>query len=533
MVFYRKYRPQKFAEIIGQDHVVETLLGQLTSGKIAHGYLFSGPKGTGKTSAARILAKAVNCKVYSSQSTVHSKEKSVNREQLTVNKFGEPCNKCTSCLAITDGSALDLIEIDAASNRNIDDIRDLREKIKLVPVSSRFKVYIIDEVHMLTREAFNALLKTLEEPPAHALFILATTEISKLPPTILSRVQKFKFVRADDKKLGEVIGKVAGLEGIKLDSEAQVAIAKASDGSYRDALSLLEQVSGGRQKIKSDDVLAIAQVSDWQLLWAFIEDLTVFNLSGVVKTIEDVYQEGGDIAHLTRELVLIVEKILFIKIGVALESLNLDSDRIQKLRELSLRLSLQELQNLMRLFLVAEGEIKLYPLPQIPLILAVCKYCLAQRPEPDIRQKPVLPESGEEKISKQAQEEQELPNRNKGAARGKSLAKIEKHWSEFLSKVRLYNTHVMAILRSARPVTFDGADLTCEVFYRFHKEKLEEPKIALELDKFLKETLGQTIKLKFVLAKRQVYPPKPVVESDVVDIVQEDLERVAREIFSK
>src|SRR4030042_6260836 len=255
-VFYRKYRPQKFSELIGQDHIVETLLNQLESGKISHGYLFSGPKGTGKTSCARILAKAVNCqKVHSSQFTVHSKTKSVNREPKTKNlTFGEPCNKCTSCLAITDGSHLDLIEIDAASNRNIDDVRDLREKIKLSPVQGKFKVYIVNEVHMLTKEAFNALLKTLEEPPPHAIFILCTTEIAKLPQTIISRVQRFNFSRATDDQLSHAIGKIAVNEGIKLEPEATRAIIKASDGSFRDAISLLDQLSASKKIIRASDV---------------------------------------------------------------------------------------------------------------------------------------------------------------------------------------------------------------------------------------------------------------------------------------
>lgn len=175
---YRKYRPQSFSEIVDQEHIVKPLLSQLKSGKITHAYLFSGPRGTGKTSTARIFAKAINCEQY---------------EKNSSGGFGEPCNKCASCLSITEGKNFDVLELDAASNRGIDEIRDLREKVNLAPGSSRYKVYIIDEAHQLTNEAFNALLKTLEEPPSHAVFILATTEAHKIPATIASRTQKYEF----------------------------------------------------------------------------------------------------------------------------------------------------------------------------------------------------------------------------------------------------------------------------------------------------------------------------------------------------
>src|SRR3990167_7268759 len=211
MVLYRKYRPQSFSDLIGQNHIKEALLSSLKNGKISHAYLFSGPRGTGKTSTARIFAKSVNC------------QKTKIQDPKSQIQFGEPCNKCDSCLAITEGSHLDVLEIDAASNRGIDEIRDLREKIKLSPIGGRFKVYIIDEVHMLTAEAFNALLKTLEEPPAHAIFILCTTELGKLPPTVISRLQKFHFERAASDDLVKVLEKIAKSENVKVKEEAAAA----------------------------------------------------------------------------------------------------------------------------------------------------------------------------------------------------------------------------------------------------------------------------------------------------------------------
>ena len=219
MVYYRKYRPQTLDEIIGQEHIKNALKKAHESNRLSHAYLFAGPKGSGKTSTARILAKMINCEV------------------------GGPCNKCSTCLSITDGSNLDLIEIDAASNRGIDDIRELREKIKLAPTSSKKKVYIIDEVHMLTTEAFNALLKTLEEPPSHVLFILATTDPHKIPQTILSRVQRFDFQAAKEEEIIEYLKNVIKIEKLKISDEALNLIAKKSEGSFRDGLKILDQLS--------------------------------------------------------------------------------------------------------------------------------------------------------------------------------------------------------------------------------------------------------------------------------------------------
>ncbi len=541
MVFYRKYRPQKLSELVGQEHISGALVSQLESGKIGHGYLFYGTRGTGKTSTARILAKAVNCEVYGSSLMVHgsNKKKTTNHQPSTINHFGEPCNKCASCVSITNGSNLDLIEIDAASNRGIDEIRDLREKVKLSPVSSRFKVYIIDEAHMLTNEAFNALLKTLEEPPAHAIFILATTELSKLPSTIISRLQKYNFSRAGNKEIILACSQIAKKEGILIDDESLESIAQAADGSFRDAVSILDQLSSLSGEIKKSDVLAIAKVSGKNQVDTFLTNVANFNLSSAVLEVEEIAQSGGDIVLFARQTVQLLEKVLFIKIGIGDETFSeLDEKDFVGLKKLAAIFELGKLQELMRLLISAEFEIKLYPIAQIPLILALCKFCadyderktdkdsiVVTVPSNHLEVSPII----EKKVDIEDQDEQKKVTRKPA----KGFSDIEKNWQEFLNKVRPQNAHVVALLRSTKPLDYDGESLMLEVFYRFHKDKLEEPKIVRMLDAVLEEVMGKSIKLKFSLAKRESKPTITVNKSDVIDVKAEELEMIAQEIFSK
>lgn len=526
-VFYRKYRPQKLSDIVGQDHVKKTLLAQLESGKVSHGYLFCGPKGTGKTSCARIFAKAVNCLTYA---------KSKNQ------KFGEPCNKCISCLSITDGSNLDLLEIDAASNRLISDVRDLIEKIKLSPVSGRFKVYILDEAHMLTPESFNALLKTLEEPPAHAIFILCTTEPSKLPATIISRLLRFNFLKATDSQIGQVVEKIAKSEGISIDKAAILAICEASDGSFRDAVSILDQISATKRKICEEDVKNIAKVIGLNQLFVFIEKLAGNDLKGTVLMIEDI-AKVADISLFVREAVFFLEKLLFMKIGVnAQVVLDLDEEKQDEVGKLSAKIDYEDIQKLMRLLLVAESEIKLYPLAQIPLILAVCQYLgnpltVGDNKTGDEVRDEVLEEENEPEETESTGKKEKIDKKEKqNSKRPKSFAKIENKWDEFLKRVKPVNAHVLALLRSTRPTGFDGDNLVIEVFYRFHKEKLEEPKIIRQLDEILTEVMGGPTRLKLVLAAQESKPTRTVAVSNVLDIGGSDLddiEKMAKEIFAK
>jgi len=534
MVFYRKYRPQKFSDLIGQVSIVETLLAQLQSGKIGHGYLFCGSRGTGKTSAARIFAKAVNCEKYGKQETRNTKQGL---------KFGDPCNKCASCLSITSGSSLDLIEIDAASNRGIDEIRDLREKVKLSPVSSRFKVYIIDEAHMLTTEAFNALLKTLEEPPAHAIFILCTTELGKLPATIVSRLQRFNFLRASSADISKMLLKIAKDEGIKIDEQSTLAVATAADGSFRDAVSLLDQLGASGKKITRSEVLSLARVSGWNQLFEFSNFLAEGDIKKAILAIEQIADSGGDVPFFTKQIIVFLEKVLFVQIGLPGDAfLDCDEGQIKKITGLSKKFETVRLQELIRSLAISDAEMKLYPLPQIPMVLAVCKFLgVSERSWEGSVDDRKNQASGIENVSAEEAKpkpEAEVKNSAKPASKISSSAKasvgdIEKNWAEFLNRVKRANAHVVALLKSTKPVGFDGRVLTLEVFYRFHKEKLEEPKILAILDKNMGDLIGKTVGFKFVLARRESRPTSAVLASDVAEVRENELELIAQEIFSK
>ncbi len=353
MSLYRKYRPQGFEDLIGQDHVAQTLAHALEQGKLGHSYLFSGPRGTGKTTVARILARAANCE----------------------EKKGQPCGKCQSCQTIEKNQSVDILEIDAASNRGIDEIRELRDKVRFAPSFGKYKVYIIDEVHMLTKEAFNALLKTLEEPPAHAIFILATTEAHKVPATIVSRCQRFDFRRASLKNVLELLEKISSAEKIKAEPAALALIARAADGAYRDALTLLEQMSEESSQILTVDVVRdklglIAEPLQWQL----IHQITSGNKELSIKTYNKLTEGGIDIKHLTVGLLGKLRQLLFYAIAPEVLESDITDEEVRQLKKLSQQVSQSDVVRLINLIMRAEGELRHTSMPELALAAAVVEY---------------------------------------------------------------------------------------------------------------------------------------------------------------
>lgn len=343
-------------EFVGQEHVAKVLISALSAGRLAHAYLFCGPRGVGKTTIARILAKAANC------------------ESRKEGSF-EPCNKCKACQEINDGRSLDLIEIDAASNRGIDEIRELREGIKFSPTRLKYKVFIIDEVHQLTPPAFNALLKTLEEPPAHAIFILATTEIHKVPKTIISRCQRFDFHKLTLEKIVDRLAKIAKAEGVKIEKSALEMIAANADGAMRDAESLLGQVMAMQdEEITLEEVKTLLGSTDISAAIEMADYLIAKDAKSAIIFVNKILEDGYDLEQFAKSLTNYLRKVMILKVDAGLTDLvarELTAEHKKNILEQAQKLSFEDLSKMIRLFLQAEYEIKNSILPQLPLELVV------------------------------------------------------------------------------------------------------------------------------------------------------------------
>ena len=360
LVLYRKYRPQAFGEIIGQEHIVKTLTNAISAGMISHAYLFSGPRGSGKTTIARLFAKAVNCQDK---------------------KNYEPCNKCSSCLEINQSRAMDLIEIDAASHRGIDEIRELKEGIRFLPSKLKYKVYIIDESHQITKEAANALLKTLEEPPSHAIFILATTEVHKMIPTIISRCQRFNFRRLQLPEIVKRLEIVAGKEKVKIEKPALELIALNSGGSLRDAESLLDQVitfAGQTKEIKKEEIKELLGIVDIVLIGQFLDFIIKKQAKEALLFLQEKIEQGLDIQEFTKQFVNYLRQGLILKINPDLTNpviSGLGSEEVEKLKKQIANFEEKEIQRILNLFIEAENKLRYATIPQLPIELAIIDSC--------------------------------------------------------------------------------------------------------------------------------------------------------------
>lgn len=503
MVFYRQYRPQLIDDLIGQDHVKKALLEAVNTGKLAHAYLLAGPKGTGKTSTARILAKMVNCQ-----------------------KQG--CSSCQICQSITDGSALDLIEIDAASNRGIDDIRSLRENIKLTPSLFSKKVYIIDEVHMLTTEAFNALLKTLEEPPDHVLFILATTEPQKIPPTILSRVVKFDFSKAADVDLEQMLNKVASNEKLKIDRDAVKMLAKKSDGSFRDGLKIFEQLAillAGK-KITADDVEGAVKSGKFEESLALLQLLADKNCPGALEQIAKLSKAAVNFKEYTLSLLDLFRAMMLLKYQATSSVKDeLGSDKYQPLLDLTDKFSSGDIIRIINLLVASLEKIRFVTINSLPLEVAVVEACL-EGGESVVRG--TLRKDATSPAPKDVTTiSDELPTANQQGS--PDLNKLLDKWTYILETVKPYNFSLEALLRQVQVLSCDDGLVKLEVPYSFHQRILEAPKSRDLLESVLADVLGRPIKVVCVLGTR----PVRVEELANVELAADDeIIKIASEIFN-
>ncbi len=473
MVFYRKYRPQTIEDLDSKD-VREKLISILSRPSSFHALLFTGPKGLGKTSAARIVAKAVNCE------KLNQNPKSQGGRESGI----EPCNKCNQCVSITNGTNIDILEIDGASNRGIDEIRDLREKIKLSPAQALRKVYIIDEVHMLTTEAFNALLKTLEEPPAHVIFILCTTEPHKVPQTIASRCIHIAFNKATADELVRSFLRIAKKEQISVDKDALLKISEFSDGSFRDGVKILEEISidAGRKKITKDMIEKIYKVTNIESqLDEMIKSFSEKNTKKAISLIRKLTESGIDIKYFMEKLMLKLHELLLIKVGVSQEKSDID-------------LSIDDIKVLMDLLTKSHSQIKYSVLPQLPLEIAIIEWSAAQGPASTF-----LPASAPSSLSSSNEVRTVGSPSSRVTLRSSDSSKEDDIWQELIDKVKLQNHSIAGVLRGCSLKSYDDKKVIIEAKFKFHKEKLEDRKSREIIEDALEEITKKKTLISFVL----------------------------------
>lgn len=472
---YRKYRPKTLSEVVGQEYAKIALGNQLASGQIGHAYLFTGPKGTGKTSVARILARTVNCLEL---------------------KDGEACGKCSMCQAFDNNQMMDLIEIDAASNRSIDSIRELISKINLAPSQGKYKIYVIDEAHQLTKDASNALLKTLEEPPAHAIFVLATTEPDKLLPTIISRCQRFDFRYVPMDAAIKFLGEIAKKEKIKISPDGLEFVARQSAGGMRDAMSLLEQASFIEGEITQATLTEWLGFVDWNTVAGLTKAVMAQDAKTAIAKIDELYHDGYDLGRLTAMWVTMVRQILAVKLGNE-DKLALTKEQISVLKAVADVLTVQKIIIMLQELMLAGKEMKFAAVPQAPLEVAVVK--LAYQVE-ETRGANVSPPAVE-KIVKTEPTEQKAPTTTAQI----SLAELQEIWPKVLGRMRSFSPTLAAMLSGAQVGMNEGA-VTIKFASKFHKEKMEQTNSMGLLSRALQE-IGFDSKIVCALEENQNNKP--------------------------
>ncbi len=517
-----KWRPQNFDEIIGQDHIVATLKSTLAKNRLAHAYLFAGPRGVGKTSTARIFAKALNCK-----------------EGPTVN----PCQKCTSCLEITQGRSLDVIEIDGASNRGIDEVRVLRENVKFAPSSGRFKIYIIDEVHMLTTEAFNALLKTLEEPPAFVKFVFATTQPNKVLPTILSRCQRFDFRRIPALEIISQLEKITAQENIQVDKDVLFAIAKASDGSLRDAESLLDQLSSfSKDKISLQDVVSILGIVEQEALFEITDRIIHKNAKATLELFNSLIDEGKDINVFMANLIEHFRNLMIARITKADSKLiDLPQGMRERLLEQAHNFSLEEIFSIFNLLVNTQEMSKRLDSLRIPLEIALVKLTHDKRGTTSntshpsvVHERPISSTSTEK--SKEINENKENKDRDtveQDTEVNNSLAldNVKDSWQNIIETIGKVKMSVATFLNEGSPVKLDNCVLTVAFpkNYSLHKESLETKENRSTIERILSELFKVKLKVNFILTREAMQ------REDEIDnpVIKSALEKFGARIIDK
>jgi len=522
-VIYRKYRPKNFDEVVGQEHVIKTIKNAIKNGNIAHAYLFSGPRGIGKTTIARILAKVVNCKDV---------------------KDGNPCNKCEICESINQNKFLDMVEIDAATHTQVEKMREIIEKINFAPSVGKYKVYIIDEVHMLSKGAFNALLKTLEEPPSHVIFILATTEIHKIPATIISRCQRFDFRRLKVSEITGCLSAIAKQEKVEVEPGVLDFIAINSNGGMRDSESLFGQILSLEEdnKITLKEVQEILSVADISLAVNMVTLILEKKYDQAMEYVNKVTDDGFDLEQFTDSLIEYARKLMLIKVSPPMEeyfSSEMTQEQILKLKETSQIAQISQVVVIIREFIKSKQDIKSSIIPQLPLELAIASIHINQEKSltskgkndyNDKIAKPIkrltdkmaesvkqsgdylkksitfekkqevqeeIPVALEEKVEKKNDATEKI-DENKNQGKVINLVEVKQEWCEILEEVKPFNHSLTAFLKTCQPVNVRDNEILVSCQYSFHKEKLSKVDNRQVIEKVVEEIFKTKVILKFI-----------------------------------
>jgi len=531
---YRKWRPQTFDQVVGQEHITSTLRNAIAAGRISHAYLFTGPRGTGKTTMARLLAKAVNC--------------------LDPDPTQRPCNKCATCVAITQGRLLDLVELDAASNRGIDEIRDLRDKIHFSPGEGKYKVYIIDEVHMLTEPAFNALLKTLEEPPPHAIFVLATTDPQKVPATIVSRCQRFDFRRLTLAEITQRLQEIVADEGLSAEPDVLTLVARQATGAMRDAESLLDQLAASGGAITLAQAQSTLGAGPIEIISAVAEGLADADTARGLDAINRALDRGADARQLARQITEHLRQLMLLKVGGDKQA-DIPAEQRPAMASQAARLQVPQLVRAIKLFNQAASDLRSSWQPQLPLELAYVEAVMGEKQTtgaaagnstpsraeqsvppvvPPISATPTTPQATVSTPPRSAHAratfssapvapikltESHLPSAHEthfalGAAL--SLEVVQQQWDHILAVLKTHGgMPLKALLSSCRLVNVEGSTLVLSWPSEILRGKYEDAKTKRLVEDVISEALGSRVMTRCVVGAKAKPDDDPLVQEAI------------------
>ncbi|HEY43606.1 MAG TPA: DNA polymerase III subunit gamma/tau [Anaerolineae bacterium] len=513
---YRKWRPQTWDEVVGQDHIIQTLRNAVRGGRVAHAYLFAGPRGTGKTTTARLLAKAVNC--------------------LEESLEDRPCNACAHCQALSEGRFLDLIEIDAASNTSVEDVRDLRDKINFSPNEGRYKVYIVDEVHMLSTAAFNALLKTLEEPPDHAIFVLATTEVHKIPATVLSRCQRHEFRRLPIMTMIEYLQPMIEKEGLQVEADALEMITRQATGSLRDAISLLDQLASTGELVNLELAQVVLGTAASEAVRGVVQAMVEKDYAEGLTVINSALDSGADPRQFARQVVDYLRGLLLVRMGNE-QLVEAPVEIREEMSRQAEKMMLSHLLTAIRAFSKAAVEGRTTWQTALPLELAFVEasgVSIGNTTTPGSSPDQMLRETSAERTALPSNpggesDQKMAPRREETSKGGGTFQKILDQWREVLIAARRQDPRAQALLNSCRPLGIESGELIIGFSSDLLREKMEKGHNLSIASKALEEVLGLSFRIHCVLTdawaptNSSVNPSLPIEDGGMVATAVKDL----------